>query len=68
MPDYKYKCETCERIFNEMMPISFSPDVKIPCRCGGLASRRIGFSSFIMNKPNTLGKWFKKETGKELMD
>lgn len=68
MPDYKYKCDVCDGFFIETLPISFSPETKIQCQCGGMASRRIMGPTFIMNKPNTLGKWYKKETGKELMD
>ena len=70
MPDYTYKCETCNEDWVMNLPFMFPTDKKLDCiaaGCSGVASRRIGKPSFIMKKSNTMGKWFKNETGKELM-
>lgn len=73
MPNYLYKCEYCGGRFQQTLPISSDPKEKFPCNLTDCdaehnsAYRVIGpGSSFKMGR-ETLGKWFKNETGKELL-
>ena len=68
MPNYKYSCDVCGSSWSAALPISSDPREKISCkylRCNGKASRRIIGSSFKMER-ETLGKWYKDNTGKDL--
>jgi len=69
MPNYKYICNVCGGSWTAAMPITSDPKEKIKCnfrRCHGKGERRIIGSNKIQMKKETLGEWYKKETGKEL--
>lgn len=76
MPNYLYKCEICEADTILNLPLSSDSSKKYPCifadsaanSCPGEMTRRIFpvQSGFIM-KRGTLGEWYKRETGKELL-
>ena len=68
MPNYKYACDACGGSWTVAMSISSDPKEKITCRylkCNGIGSRRIIGGNFNIGK-ETLGKWYKKNTGKDL--
>ncbi len=70
MPNYLYRCGKCD--FKDMieLPISWDPGKSLSCdNCHeqGSMTRRMTTSSFTMGNDNTLGKWYKKNTGKELL-
>jgi len=70
MPRYKYHCDLCGGTWNADLPISSDPKEKINCsfmRCDGKGERRIIGSNAIHIERETLGKWYKKETGKDLL-
>lgn len=76
MPEYKYKCKECKLEWYEKLPISTDPQGNLECEeCGGVATRRIGFkpsevrssTRIVMKRGSTLGDWYKKETGKDLL-
>ena len=67
MPNYKYECVGCS--YEELMFLKMSEDPKktFSCpRCEGEMTRRITKSSVKFER-DTLGKWFKEQTGKELL-
>ena len=69
MPNYKYICNVCGGSWRKEMPISSDPKEKILCnfsRCHGRGERRIIGGSFKVER-ETLGDWYKKETGRELL-
>lgn len=69
MPRYKYVCGRCSH--NEVieLPISCSPKKIFCCSdCGvGNMTRRIIGSNSIAVKRETLGEWYKKNTGKDFL-
>jgi predicted nucleic acid-binding Zn ribbon protein len=68
MPNYKYGCDVCGGSWTVSMPITSDPKEEITCkykRCHGKGSRRIIASNFKIEK-ETLGKWYKENTGKDL--
>lgn len=76
MPEYRYKCNKCENDFFTELPISFNPEEKLDCviqDCDGTSSRKFGFrhsenkNSIVVKNSKTLGDWYKKNTGKELL-
>jgi len=70
MPNYKYACNVCGASWTVAMPMSSDPSEKIICkyrRCHGEADRRIIGSNSIKMERETLGKWYKQQTGKELL-
>jgi len=74
MPNYLYKCIVCDYAEEHALPISFDPGIKMLCReCENKTgfgedrmTRRIG-KPRVINARQTLGKWFKEQTGKELL-
>jgi len=71
MPRYKYLCDTCGGTWNTDLPISSDPKEKIPCgfrRCIGKGERKIIGSNSINVKNETLGSWYKKNTGKDMFE
>ncbi len=70
MPNYKYKCNECNLDWTQSLPISFSPTKSISCPfrfCEGQGERRIIGNNSIGIERETLGKWYKDNTGRELM-
>ena len=72
MPEYKYKCEDCSACWFTELSISFNPIELLNCpECNGLSRRIIGFrndsNQIVISRGTTVGKWYKNETGKELM-
>lgn len=66
MPNYRYKCN-CGYEETVMLPISSDPKLPEECPdCLGDMKRVITSSTFKMER-DTLGKWFKKKTGKDLL-
>lgn len=67
MPNYKYVCEVCGKDEMLFLPISHPPEKKIFCSaCVNVSmTRRIICGQFSLNN-ETLGGWYKNETGKEL--
>lgn len=69
MPNYLYRCDLCgdEKIFN--LSIMTNPRECILCEHCALCSmeRRICPPSHVAMKKSTLGAWFKKKTGRELL-
>lgn len=70
MPKYNYKCTACGR--SEVVPLPISHDPSMPIRCPDCSTdtmtRRVGANHyFIANTRRTLGKWYKENTGKELL-
>lgn len=70
MPNYKYTCIVCDKTWLQTLPISFNPKDRVGCPvkiCHGSGQRKIiGANSIKMGK-ETLGDWYKKKTGKELL-
>ncbi len=69
MPNYKYFCDRCGASWSENLTIGSDPKEKKTCKhmmCGGQASRKITTPNFSMKK-ETLGDWYKKNTGKKLL-
>jgi len=74
MPEYKYECNDCNFAWYEKLQISSDPKATIDCPfCGKDGSRKIGFkdinkkNQIVIKKGTTVGDWFKKETGKDLL-
>lgn len=70
MPTYRYKCDMCGKEEDIFLPISSDPNKPLPCpECGlELMTRRISNKhTFVCNQSETLGKWYKRKTGKELL-
>ena len=71
MPNYLYKCNVCEGYTEIHLPISYDPQAIILCHiskdCKGKLERKISGSNEFKIWRDTLGKWYKKNTGKELM-
>lgn len=67
MPNYVYKCTACGLTESIFMSMSADPRENTECpECNGVATRRIGKPTFVMER-ETLGKWYKENTGKELL-
>lgn len=69
MPNYLYKCKECDAEERMELVISTDPNSVFSCLrplCNGEMTRRISVSQFTM-KASSLGAWYKKETGKELL-
>ncbi len=69
MPNYKYKCTECDIVVYLKLPISSNPKTKYYCHCTettGTMTRRITCPNFQIER-ETLGKWYKDNTGRELM-
>lgn len=68
MPNYKYICE-CKEELIITMSIKTDPDIVIPCPKCKLSMKRVFQApTDIKVEKNTLGNWYKRKTGKELMD
>lgn len=69
MPNYKYQCDECEHLEWKVLSMSSDPSIRLVCpQCGAEAmSRRIVAPSNIVVERETLGKWYKKRTGREFM-
>lgn len=68
MPNYKYKCFKCDNIEIFNLPISYvDTDPKSCLKCDGDMQRLIIGPSDVVVPRETLGKWFKNNTGKELL-
>jgi predicted nucleic acid-binding Zn ribbon protein len=70
MPNYKYLCNICGGTWTAAMKLDSDPTEKIKCNfrmCNGKGERRIIGDTNISVKKETLGGWYKKETGKELL-
>ncbi len=69
MPNYKYTCSSCNHCKIIELPISCDPK-KIfccdSCYTGNMTRKIIGSNNFTIGK-ETLGDWYKKETGRELL-
>jgi putative FmdB family regulatory protein len=69
VPNYQYKCEMCkhEEVFT--LPMSTDPNAPLECPACKLTmmTRRIMNVNFICNTKESLGKWYKRKTGKELL-
>ena len=66
MPNYKYKCN-CGYQETFMLPISSDPELPEECpECLG-DMNRVFSTPTIGKSRQTLGKWFKENTGKELL-
>ena len=69
MPNYVYKCKSCENKITITLPISTDPKLRFPCVECGCESKRIivsgaqwkGFKTFA-------GDWFKKTYGFDMAD
>jgi putative FmdB family regulatory protein len=67
VPNYPYRCVDCYHPEKVTLPISSDPSETYTCRmCGGDMTRRIGTPS-VVEKKQTLGKWYKEQTGKDLL-
>jgi predicted nucleic acid-binding Zn ribbon protein len=68
MPNYRYKCLSCSKERTMTLPISSDPKKRYICggKCGDLMTRRIGKPQFTVER-ETVGKWYKEQTGKELL-
>lgn len=71
MPNYKYRCVTCDHVEYFDLPISFEPSKKLDCEgCGDISmTRRISRSQF----PEKVGKvwagdWFKQTYGHDMTE
>jgi len=69
MPNYIYKCTAreCGKRLERTLPISFDPTIAVICDCGGDSRRIIGASSSFVIERETLGKWYRNKTGKDLL-
>ena len=66
MPNYRYKCE-CGHEETVMLPMSSDPELPEECpECLGDMHRRISSPTVVMPR-ETLGRWFKDKTGRELL-
>lgn len=69
MPKYKYRCDGCKALEIFELPISTDPN-KLFC-CGycevGNMKRIISNQTTFSFSRDTVGKWYKKKTGKELL-
>lgn len=67
MPNYKYVCVDCGYTEFVELPISHDPKALFACgECGFQMTRRIITSKFQVER-ETLGKWYKEQTGKDLL-
>jgi len=67
MPNYRYKCE-CGYEDTFALPISSDPkDLEACPECPGIMYRIITSTATVVQPKETLGEWFKKQTGKELL-
>lgn len=67
MPNYKYVCIDCAHESFVTLPMSSDPRSVFVCEeCQGAMNRRIARSNFQMER-ETLGKWYKENTGKDLL-
>lgn len=69
MPNYRYVCNQCkaEKIVN--LPIASNPDEGLLCDSCSILSmeRRIHVGEKPVVFKDTLGRWYKRMTGKELL-
>lgn len=69
MPNYKYHCELCDHTKIVNLPMSSDPKLGILCdHCANesMVRKIIGPADSIKFR-DTLGRWFKNKTGKELL-
>lgn len=67
MPNYLYKCMGCDHEEIKTLPMSSNPRATYDCpECPSALTRRIGKPQFTVER-ETLGKWFKEQTGEELL-
>jgi 2-phospho-L-lactate transferase/gluconeogenesis factor (CofD/UPF0052 family) len=70
MPNYSYKCSKCSTIEARLLPMSTDPQATFGCSkegCDGRQHRIIAGDYQINMARDTVGKWYKKQTGKELL-
>ena len=69
MPNYKYKCEMCQNEETLSLPISTDPNKPLTCSVCNLDMliRRPIIASFNMNGKESLGGWYKRKTGGDLL-
>jgi len=69
MPNYVYKCKTCENKYSIVLPMSHDAKILYNCEdptCTGLCRRIIAPGAVFGIPKVRVGSWFKKTYGKEL--
>ena len=67
MPNYTYKCFKCEHQDVFTLPISTDPGQTFSClKCDDEMHRIIAKPTIVVPR-ETLGRWFKDKTGRELL-
>lgn len=67
MPNYKYKCFKCKHEDVFTLPITTDPAQTFSCLKCDSEMNRVFIKPLIGKSRETLGKWFKEQTGKELL-
>lgn len=69
MPNYHYRCDSCNRLSQIKLPISYDPKIKQACSsCDGLMTRIIKSKPRIKGFKVFAGDWFKKTYGHDIAD
>lgn len=55
MPTYEYKCESCGKDFDRILPMS-EYDAPQTCDCGGPGKRQVSMPNFILKGDDWVGK------------
>lgn len=67
MPNYSYKCPSCDSVEQHFLPISTDPGKKLQCSvCSGPTHRIITTMGEVKGLKVFAGDWFKKTYGHEL--
>ena len=69
MPNYLYKCNICETIYDIFLPISHDPKLLYKCeqnKCNGLCNRIMRQWGAVKGFKVFAGDWFKKKYGHDI--